>query len=61
MLVYLYSNSAIDKKGEKNMSEELRNAVETESWEYVSYDQDELTLDEEMRLTFEDYKWSNVY
>lgn len=43
------------------MSEELRNAVDTESWEYVSYDQDELTLDEEMRLTFEDYKWSNVY
>lgn len=35
MLVYQYSNSAIDTKGDKNMSEELRNAVETESWEFV--------------------------
>lgn len=41
------------------MSEELRNAVETESWEYVDYA--ELDFDTEMEMTYEDYKWSNVY
>ena len=53
MLVYQYSNSAIDKKGDIYMSEELRNAVETESWEDVDYA--EVDFDTELRMTYMDY------
>ena len=43
--MYQYSNSATDTKGEKNMSEELRNAVETESWEFVEYAEIDISRD----------------
>ena len=35
MLVYQYSNSAIDKKGDKTMSEWLREAIEADRYEDV--------------------------
>lgn len=41
------------------MSEELRNAVETESWEDVDYV--ELDFDTELRMTYMDYISSNEY
>lgn len=41
------------------MSEELRNAVETESWEFVDYV--ELDFDTEIEMTYEDYKFSEEY
>jgi hypothetical protein len=41
------------------MSEELRNAVETESWEFVDYV--ELDFDTEMKMTYEDYTFSEEY
>lgn len=41
------------------MSEELRNAVETESWEDVDYA--EVDFDTELRMTYMDYISSNEY
>ena len=41
------------------MSEELRTAVETGQYELLDYE--ELTLDEEMIITYQDYKWSDEY
>lgn len=59
MIMYQYSNSAIDTKGDKAMSEELRNAVEMGQYELLDYE--DLTLDEEMIITYQDYKWSDEY
>ena len=53
MLVYLYSNSAIDKKGDKNLSEELRNAVEMGQYDLTDYE--ELDLQTELEMTYMDY------
>lgn len=41
------------------MSEELRNAVEMGQYELLDYE--DLTLDEEMIITYQDYKWSDEY